>query len=87
MQGKISSSWEKTPEGLKLSVEIPGNTLALVSVPVRSNMSVVYEGNFVVWAEGKLLKINPEVMTAAIEKNYIDFEVGSGTYNFKVVNQ
>lgn len=88
VQGKISSSWEKTDNGLKLSVEIPGNSSALVSVPSNSSAGdIIYESNTLVWSKDKLLKQHPDIKIISIEKDYVDLQVGSGTYNFKTVRQ
>lgn len=74
--GQIVSSWEKTPQGVILNVELPVNTRALISLPAKGG-SKLYEGNQEV-VNGGLFKLLP------FTNGRVNVEVGSGCYRFEV---
>jgi alpha-L-rhamnosidase len=71
MKGTIETSFTQTEDIFKLTVKVPVNSTALVSVPAASKSEVSVDG------EVKYLEEN---------NRYIVYEVGSGKYNF-VVNK
>jgi len=84
LPGEVFASWEKTENGLKLSVTIPGNTQAKVSVPTMGKSQVkIYEGlDQILPASADAGK--KEVKFLSQEKGYANFMIGSGQYMFKV---
>ncbi len=74
IRGVIASSWKIYGTKFNLSVQIPGNTTALVYVPAK-NAASVKEGN-------KPIDRAKGVKFVRMENNYAVFEVGSGEYNF-----
>jgi len=98
VQGKISSSWENQGDIFKLDVEIPGNTEAKVCIPVSSTgKAKIYESHNLIWSRDEQGQPDPNIKHLKTEneyinfnsigKGYVDFMVGSGTYNFKVANK
>ncbi len=78
--GDVVSNWSKDSKGnLTLSIEIPVNTTASVSVPSGSVHNVYV---------GDTLAGNAEGVTYVNEKDgYVNYEVGSGSYTFSVNNK
>jgi len=86
LPGEVAASWEKTADGLKMSVDVPGNTKARVSIPAPTNPRLkIFEGETQIFPVGKG-PANPEIQLQAREKDYVVFSVGAGAYSFKVVN-
>ena len=85
VRGLVSSSWKKNVDGFTLEVTIPVNSTAKVSVPTMALKNIeVAESNDAVWKEGKFIKSSPGVTNATRTKDYVTFDVGSGTYTFKL---
>ncbi|GAB6165360.1 family 78 glycoside hydrolase catalytic domain [Thermostilla marina] len=73
--GKIADRWEKTENGVAMTVTIPANTVATVCVPTHDPASVTEGGVAAADASG--------VTFLRQEPGYAVFRVGSGTYRFK----
>ncbi|MBN1184852.1 MAG: family 78 glycoside hydrolase catalytic domain [Bacteroidales bacterium] len=76
--GEIVSSWERKSGFTTIKVGIPVNTKAIVYLPTE-NEKVITEG-------GKLLNKVNDVKIVGIEDGYTLVGVGSGNYEFKVVD-
>jgi alpha-L-rhamnosidase len=77
VRGRIFSNWKRDGNLLKLEVEIPANTTALVYLPV-SEAGQVKEG-------GKPVERSPGVQSVRQDGSNMILEVGSGRYCFDVV--
>ena len=88
VRGIISSNWKKDADSLTLEVTIPVNSTAKVSVPTMALKNIeVAESDAAVWKEGNFIKSSPGVTNATRTDDYITFNVGSGTYAFKLTSQ
>ena len=74
--GRIVSSWKKAGGTLTLEITIPTNTTATIFVPARDAASVTESGQAAAQAKG--VKFQRMQNGAAV------YEVGSGSYQFKV---
>lgn len=85
LPGEVAASWEKSNDGFKLAVETPGNTRARICIPVPADSQVkILESGKKLWPEREL-GADPNIKFLQQENNYIDFEVGSGTYSFQAL--
>jgi alpha-L-rhamnosidase len=74
--GEIRSEWKKDASRISWKISIPPNSSALISLPALSTDQVTEGGQKVELSEGiKLL---------GIKDGYVNLEVGSGNYQFKV---
>ena len=88
VRGIISSNWKKDAGSLTLEVTIPVNSTAKVSVPTMALKNIeVSESDAAVWKEGNFIKSSPGVTNATRTDDYITFNVGSGTYAFKLTGR
>jgi alpha-L-rhamnosidase len=74
VRGKIVSNWRREGGRLKLDIEIPANTTALVYVPAQTAEQVTESGRPTAQADG--------VETVRAEPGAVVFRVGSGRYLF-----
>ncbi len=74
INGEIESSWRKVGKRLILTIKIPVNTTANVYVPTTNQASVL-ENN-------KSIKGIPNIKIKSFQDNYLNLELGSGTYQF-----
>jgi alpha-L-rhamnosidase len=72
MYGNIQSSWERSGSNLKLSFSVPGNTIAVIRLPVADATKVFENGAAL---RGYATKV---------ENGRVVFEVGSGEYVFEI---
>lgn len=72
--GRAASGWRKKGDRLELTVEVPPNTTAQISVPTRDAASVT-EG-------GRPAAEAPGLRTLGSANGYATYAVGSGTYVF-----
>ena len=83
--GRVSASWKKSGDGFSLSVSIPGNTEARVSLPLPGPRSFeVYEGQNLVWPQ-EGTEPDTSLQFLGRDPGYLNFQVGSGQWNFKMV--
>ncbi|WEK17681.1 MAG: glycoside hydrolase family 78 protein [Candidatus Pedobacter colombiensis] len=73
--GLIVSDWKKTNQTFELSVTIPTNTIATVSIPAMEKQQLT-ENNVPV-------KDNPGIKLIGYEKGRAVLQIGSGSYKFK----
>jgi alpha-L-rhamnosidase len=82
VKGLITTRWEKNAHGFTLSVKVPANTHATISMPK------LLKGNFTITESGKSLwpaksQIeDPGVVSISEEDNSIKFVVGGGNFIF-----
>ena len=83
--GMVSSSWQKTVDGIELAVEIPVNARAKVSVPKLGRSKVmVSEGGSPVWRDGAFVPGVAGVTGATESDESVTFYAGSGSYRFEL---
>ena len=68
VRGAVSVDWRKGPDGLALDVTVPPTATALVYLPTASPQQVAVEA-------GRFI---------GVESGRVAYEVGSGTYRFRV---
>ena len=73
--GKVSSSWEMKANVFQLSVTVPPNTSAKISVPADTTKPLVLKGT--TFQESSAVKL---IHTT---KNVFELEVQAGTYTFQ----
>ena len=85
VRGELASRWRRTDHSLSLEVTIPVNSTARVSVPTLglSNISVSEGGN-TIWQDNAYLPGGDGITFAVARAEYIDVEVGSGSYRFEL---
>lgn len=84
VRGPIRSEWERKGKELYLHVSVPGNTSALVCIPVSPDSPVnISEGKDVLLSDGKVKVNSPFIRFIDFENRYVWFSVQSGSYNFK----
>ncbi len=86
VRGIISSSWRKNGNSLTLEVALPAGSRAKVSVPKigLKNVTVTENGKSV-YRAGRFVKGVAGISSAEESEDYVTFDVGSGSYMFKLV--
>ena len=86
LRGTVSSSWTHSPGVITLEVAIPVNSDAQVIVPAEEQMTdiAIREGERVVWEKGHYVSGDPGLTGATQGGRAIIFQVGSGTYSFRL---
>lgn len=85
VRGMVSSSWEKTDDSLTLEVSIPVNSQAKVSIPKMGLDNVtVKESGKTIFEDGSYIGGVMAVTDGNENTDYVTFEVGSGSYSFKL---
>ena len=74
IRGLVASSWQRGADGLTLSVTVPVNTMATVTIPT-SNPAAVTEG-------GAPAQGAPGVISANSSPSGLVLVLGSGQYQF-----
>ena len=83
VRGQISSHWRRTDQSFTLEVIIPVNSTARISVPTLSLTNVsVSEGGNAIWQNNAYLAGSDGITSARARADFIDVNVGSGTYSF-----
>ena len=85
VRGEVSVSWEKKGSTLSMSVSIPANAMADVSVPILSPNSTVKEGDTLIWSDGKAKQEARGLTSLEIQDGYLTMAAGSGFYEFEVL--
>lgn len=81
--GIISSAWSLKDNTFRLETTIPGNTTALVSIPLKDGQTIM-EGNTILVQNGKLATGNNYIRPKEIKDGRATFEVQAGQYIFNV---
>ncbi len=85
VRGIISSSWEKKDNSLILEVSLPVNSQAKVSIPrMGLDNVIVEESGKIIWKDSSFVEGVPGISEGTEEKDYVTFDVGSGSYSFKI---
>jgi alpha-L-rhamnosidase len=85
IRGVIASSWRRKGRVLFQEVILPVNSEGQVSVPVLGLKNPeVREGDTIVWKNGSYTQGVVGISSAKQEEGYITFEVGSGSYAFRI---
>jgi len=85
VRGPIAVHWRKGDRSLAMEVTIPANTTAKVSVPTMGMKNVaVTEGGVAVWKNGSHVTGVTGIAGASRSDDYLTFDVGSGSYSFRV---
>jgi alpha-L-rhamnosidase len=82
--GLLTSSWKKTSGSFILNIRIPANTTAEVRIPVAGNISSLSEGTKILFRSGKMEKMPKGIQFEKQTKNYIQLNVGAGSYSFEL---
>jgi alpha-L-rhamnosidase len=73
--GQIISHWERKDDKIRIYVEIPPNTSALVHLPFSVKEQV--------FESGQAIEDNEDIKNIKINSDRIIFEIGSGKYIFE----
>jgi len=86
IRGTVSSSWNHSPGVIALEVTVPVNSDAQVVIPPEAQMTdvVIREGDRLVWENGRYMSGDPGVKAATQDGRTVIFQVGSGTYSFRL---
>ncbi|MBS7633228.1 family 78 glycoside hydrolase catalytic domain [Candidatus Bathyarchaeota archaeon] len=85
IRGIVASKWCKGEGSLTIEAVIPTNSVGEVHVPtIGLKKPVIMEGNEIVWKDENFVKGVSGVESAIRVDDYVAFQVGSGTYRFKV---
>jgi alpha-L-rhamnosidase len=76
VRGEIRSSWKKTDGNFLWDITIPGNTTAIIYIPVSGGKQIT-EG-------GQKIAVVPGVKFIKTDGSYSVYEAGSGKYSFSV---
>lgn len=88
LRGQVASRWTIAGDAVQLHVEVPANSRATVCVPKAGLREVqVTESGTLLWRGGKLLGRVPGIESARDEGGWVSFEVGSGSYDFRLAGQ
>ncbi|MXZ20744.1 MAG: Bacterial alpha-L-rhamnosidase [Caldilineaceae bacterium SB0665_bin_25] len=86
--GTVASAWQREKGTFALQVSVPVNTTAEVSVPKMGPGSVaIREGGKTVWEEGVYKPGVAGIEAGQEEGDAITFQVGSGSYSFRLVEE
>ncbi|MDE0337854.1 MAG: family 78 glycoside hydrolase catalytic domain [Caldilineaceae bacterium] len=86
--GLVAAAWQREGQALAMQVTIPVNTRAKVSVPKLGLGSVaVREGGKSVWEEGVYRPGVAGIEAGEENGDVITFQVGSGCYSFRLVEE
>ena len=86
VRGNVTSSWSHEPGVITLHVDVPVNATATVLVPEDPEMTevTVREGDRTVWEKGNFVAGDPGVTAGKLDAKRVVFEVGSGSYTFRL---
>ena len=86
VRGLVESRWERTDDGIRLAVTVPGNTAATVKVPTTGDGKVrLRESGKTIWNNGNATRPNhPGVEGVSREDDAVAVDVGSGEYEFEL---
>jgi alpha-L-rhamnosidase len=88
VRGMVSSSWKIMDDSVILEVTIPVNSEAKVCVPKIGLKNVsVKESNKIIWENGSYVNGVAGIYNASETDCYITFDVGSGSYAFRLTSQ
>jgi alpha-L-rhamnosidase len=88
VRGIISSSWKRTKNSFVLQIEIPVGSTAKVSVPTFDLNGIgIAEGDKGVWKDDSYVRGVVGITGASRDVDWVTFDVGSGSYCFKLTGR
>ena len=88
VRGNVQSKWVHSGHQLELDVTLPANTSGAISIPRlgMNNVTVTADGKQI-WNNGKYVSGGKGITGGTREGQYITFNVGSGSYKFKLAGE
>ncbi|MHA1689059.1 MAG: family 78 glycoside hydrolase catalytic domain [Promethearchaeota archaeon] len=86
-RGYISVSWEKTENTVKMTIFIPVNCNATLSIPRLHENIVIKEGGSIVFENDSVKNEPPGMKYKNLDEKFINFEIGSGFYQISIVKK
>ena len=88
VHGRVAVRWRRSKRSLAMEVTIPVNTTAKVSVPTTglSDVAVTEDGK-AVWRDGAFVGGVGGIRGAGRSGDYVTFDVGSGSYAFRLTGK
>ena len=87
VRGMLSSMWERSGDSLRMEIRIPVNSTARVSVPKMGMKNVtVIENHDIIWKKGSFVDTGKGISGGTESENYVTFNIGSGFYDFLIVD-
>jgi len=85
VRGIISSEWERNGNQITLNITIPCNCKSKVYIPhlETTKMNIKVDNTFLL-KDGRFVKNSSGIVYEGIEGDYAVFNVGSGSYKFKM---
>jgi len=88
VRGLVSSSWKKTDDSFTLDITIPVNSDSMVSIPKLGLKNVkITESSRSIYEAGRFIRKNPGITDSSESNGYVTFEVGSGSYSFRLTGR
>ncbi len=88
VRGMVSSNWKRTDDSLILEVRIPVGSEAVVSVPRIGLRNIeVTESDKTIWKNGKFIRGAFGITNGTETAEYVTFDIGSGSYRFRLKGQ
>jgi len=87
-RGKITSSWTRSPQHIRLRVHIPVNAEAEVFIPkLKLENIILIENGARIYAEGKFLTGVQGIKKVEELPDSVRVEIGSGWYDFELIEK
>jgi alpha-L-rhamnosidase len=88
VRGIVSSGWKKDGNSLLLETTFPVNTRGKPSVPKLGFENItITESDRAVWKNGKFIPGTSGIVNGTEAAEYVTFDVGSGSYTFRLTGQ
>jgi alpha-L-rhamnosidase len=85
IRGLVSSSWKKEQNALVLEVVLPVNSEGEICLPLSGLKNpVVKESGKAVYKDNSYVKDISGITSVKRDDDYLTFNVGSGTYSFRI---
>jgi alpha-L-rhamnosidase len=82
VRGSVAASWRRTASGLELDVTVPANARGRVVIPAPRAEDVTETGSGQVLSAARA----PSVSFIGVQGDRVVYEVGSGSYQFRVAD-
>jgi alpha-L-rhamnosidase len=85
VMGLVSVDWRRADRSFEMKVTVPANSQAEISVPTLTlNNAKITEGGNTIWKTGTYLPGVEGISGGREDEGYVTFDVGSGTYSFRL---
>lgn len=85
IRGLIASRWKKQDNLLTLNVVLPTNSQAKVNIPkIGLDNAIVEESGKIIWKDHLYIGGAPGITGGEEDAEYVTFDIGSGSYSFKI---